>query len=226
MKDKTSPQFIPGMNTGVFLRNFNKPFLLGVSGVAQSGKDSFYNALCKLYPHLAIDRIAFADCLKGELSGILEEHFGIDVFNMSKAEKEKVRPLMVWWGKAKRDLNPDYWVDLAFSDIDLYKEDDIVVVTDVRCRNELDRIREMGGKVVYVERLLRTANRMFPDGLYPQQPANEEESQNTVPLRDKADFLLEWLDFEESGISAESQLREFLEKENFLPEWLDEKRNV
>lgn len=194
----------------------NKPLLLGISGVAKSGKDSLYKCLCNLYPHLGIERIAFADSLKGELSEIVMEHFGIDLFDMTPAKKELIRPLLVWWGCTKREILPDYWIDLAFADFNFYKGSDIVVVTDVRFDNERARIQEMGGKVIYLERLWFNTGSLEWEIL---KPCNEEEKGYTLPIKEKADFHFTWPDFETGDfnlVGGQIALKAFLEDARIL----------
>lgn len=61
------------------------------------------------------------------------------------------RQLMQLWGtEYRRAENPNYWLDKTREKIKTL--DGLVLVDDVRYRNEADMIREMGGEVVRVER--------------------------------------------------------------------------
>ena len=83
--------------------------ILGISGLARSGKDSFYE-LCK--PFLDKEgvkhrRMAFADELKEEADLILSKYVGISAFTENAEEKKVIRPLLVTYGThIRRKINP------------------------------------------------------------------------------------------------------------------------
>ncbi len=69
-----------------------------------------------------------------------------------------------------------------------------MVVSDSRYRNECDWIHSLGGKVIYIERIL-------PDGT-PVPPANAEEAANDDAAREVADYILSWPTFSENVLDS------------------------
>jgi len=60
--------------------------------------------------------------------------------------------LLQWWGtEFRRAQNPNYWVDKFVAGIN--SKADIVLVTDMRFLNEAERIKQLGGYTVQVNRL-------------------------------------------------------------------------
>lgn len=154
--------------------------LIGICGYARSGKDTAAQALIAL----GCERQAFADALKHDawlaLNDSWEEVYpnnGIDPnLFQDPASKEIFRPFLVEYGRAMRNLAPRYWIDRAMTLVRPYLEVGIVVViTDVRYRNEVDAIRALGGVVIGITR----------PGL---GPANAEEAESFKDL--KPDFVV------------------------------------
>lgn len=126
--------------------------LIGLSGFARSGKDSIAKILTK---RLGFKRVSFADTLKRDLN----EYFKVEVFedlqnnnininfdlidflNPPTIEiKEILRPYMIWFGEEMKKINGiHHWTNRAFSS--LTKEDQKIVITDVRRINELELFR-------------------------------------------------------------------------------------
>ena len=126
--------------------------LVGVTGKAYSGKDTFYEAVSNIQP---CTRIAFADTLKNAATEI----FGFDVAQLHGPLKEEIDPywdtsardILIRFGEGMRQLmGEDVWVKSAFRKP--MPEDQAVIVTDVRFPNEADYIRERGGLIVQIVR--------------------------------------------------------------------------
>ena len=64
--------------------------MIGISGIAGSGKDLFCKFLLK---EIKGSRIALADPLKEETRGFILQKYGIDILNCGLEEKNKVRDL-------------------------------------------------------------------------------------------------------------------------------------
>ena len=129
--------------------------IIGISGLARSGKDSFYE-LSKSYldnNNVKHERLAFADELKNECDPFLMKNVGISAFTEDDREKEIIRPLLVTYGThIRRKLNPRCWIDKIEPKIKQAKNKHVFFVTDVRFKNEIDWIHEMGGLSVHVTR--------------------------------------------------------------------------
>ena len=98
--------------------------LIGISGAARSGKDSFYLLLRKIISEdVIIERSAFADELKCDIRPLLLEKFNIDVNSYSDKEKESVRPLMVSYGTLARSIDENFWIKKRIENVfEQYKQ--------------------------------------------------------------------------------------------------------
>lgn len=128
--------------------------IIGLSGYAQSGKDTVANALIEKHN---FNRIAFADPIRtflyemNPMSGSEPLRMRVDVDGWDKAKQHgEVRRLLQTTGVAARKLfGEDFWVKQAFSGLDSSEH---YVISDVRFKNEAETIREMGGYIWRVER--------------------------------------------------------------------------
>jgi hypothetical protein len=131
--------------------------IIGISGKARSGKDTFGNAL-KIASHkygLNVELHSFARKLKD----IAKDNFGLTDEQLNGLEKEShierwnctPRVIMQKLGEGYRNIYPNYWVD---SVLDKYNPDSgiIMVITDCRFKNEFIGIQYKGGLVVRMER--------------------------------------------------------------------------
>ncbi|MFJ2527168.1 deoxynucleotide monophosphate kinase [Pseudomonas helmanticensis] len=135
------------------------PLLLGLAGLARSGKDT---AAQHLVNHHGFESYAFADPLRDGLMHIL---------NLSPCDFEgdqKEQPLP-WLGRSPRQLmqslgtewgrnsvHPELWLLLAAQNLDLlartHDHAKGFVVSDIRFENEADFIRKRGGIVIHLQR--------------------------------------------------------------------------
>jgi hypothetical protein len=134
--------------------NYN---LIGLTGYAQSGKDTLASILVEKYGY---SRIAFADKIRDFLYGInpmvgcsptgyLQDLVNLVGWDKAKQEPQ-VRRLLQDLGISARDLiSEDIWVTAALSSVD---KDQRVVITDVRFENEAATIKSMGGQIWRVKR--------------------------------------------------------------------------
>ncbi len=132
--------------------------LIGLTGYAQSGKDTVASVLVEKYGYT---RIAFADKIKDFLysvnpltacspTGYLQDL--VDLVGWDKAKQEaQVRALLQNVGLSARELiDANIWVTLALRNI---SSADRIVITDVRFENEADAIKNLGGQVWRIKRL-------------------------------------------------------------------------
>lgn len=165
-----------GTPLGFYLEMYK---IIGLTGVARSGKDTFFECLKSNFSNLRFSRIAFADELKHECNDFLMKNTGISAFTEDPEEKEIIRPFLVTYGThVRRRLNQNCWIDkIEPKMIKDRLNTDIFVITDVRFPNELTWIKSRGGSVIHIQREKTTA-------------ANEEEGKNDPILRDLADISL------------------------------------
>lgn len=166
--------------------------MIGLTGVARSGKDTFYTILNKYFTSKNINskRLAFADNLKKEMHGFIKEKFKIDLLKCSNEEKELIRPLMVAYGKCRRSQTEGkYWTSLLNEKVEELKKDNTIpIITDVRYieykDDEYSWIKNNNGMLIHICRKL-------DDGSF-VPPANIEEKSNDNKLKAVADFCICW----------------------------------
>ena len=132
--------------------------IIGLTGYAQSGKDTLASILVEKYGY---SRIAFADKIRDFLYGInpmvacsptgyLQDLVNLVGWDKAKQEPQ-VRRLLQDLGISARDLiDENIWVTAALGNVD---SDQRVVVTDVRFENEALMIKLMGGQLWRVKRV-------------------------------------------------------------------------
>lgn len=179
--------------------------VIGVSGVAGAGKDTFAAVLEKLLEKkgFSVQRFALADCLKNEVSSFSIKSYGIDPLNCSREEKELIRPILVAHGCLKRrNSKGRYWINKLNSKISNRNKfnNKISIITDIRFSDfENDETHwvqnELRGVLVHVSLYEKMfANPHSPDmyHIIYKQPANAEEERSNPLLLNKANYKLEW----------------------------------
>lgn len=121
--------------------------IVGLIGYARSGKDT---AAQVLLDHGWL-RAAFADQLKADVEkcvGCPLRGPGADA-----TQKELWRPLLVEYGRLRRQQHPDYWIWQLEANMKMAcGPQDKVVITDVRYANEANWILAKGGILIFVDR--------------------------------------------------------------------------
>jgi hypothetical protein len=180
-----------------------KKRVIGLSGVARAGKDTFAAILMRKLTDkgFSVMKIALADPLKGDCDEFLQKHFKFSAFTQVPDNKLLIRPMLVWYGDAQRKLTGGrYWIDKAQTTIDKNNAD-FFIVTDVRyCHYERDEIHwlknECNGVVCHISKWTRrmpytplsnqNENRIYV------QPANDHEALNDPKVKALADYCVEW----------------------------------
>lgn len=123
--------------------------LIGLCGKAGSGKDYVYDGLAEI---ISAERVAFADEVRAEVAEALTASPEEVRFLWEKPYPDELRSLLQWWGTEYRRAQDEmYWVKKTRPIIeDALNYYDLVVVTDVRYRNEAALIKYLGGMVVEV----------------------------------------------------------------------------
>ena len=170
--------------------------IIGLGGIAQSGKDFFFTNLKKTTKRNVI-RFAIADELKKELFSLIKNTYNVDIFNCSAEDKEKIRPMLLSHGKIRRNESKGrHWINKISEKVkDAAKdEENIVVITDIRydefAEDEVDWVKkELNGFFVHISKYTEDKGvKLF--GL----PPNEDEAINNPKLIEKADYLIQWPD--------------------------------
>jgi len=164
--------------------------LIGLNGRFGSGKDTVYQILYEEITIADVERVAFADKLKESAAAALG--IPVEVLEYLKGEEEwhyraddgswrpqgyarsfNMRTFLQRYGtEAHRDVfGQDFWIDSALPP-DLDHTGRIVVVTDMRFPNEMERVKDLGGYCVYVFR---------PQG---ENKAHKHPSEQDLPKRE------------------------------------------
>jgi hypothetical protein len=183
--------------------------VIGLTGVARCGKDTFYSILKKYLKEKNIEskRIALADALKKELEDFVEKKFKINLNTCEGSDKELIRPLMVAYGKCRRiQSEGKYWTSLIDQEIKNLKEKNIVpIVTDVRYieykDDEYSWIKNHDGILIHLSRKLNDGS------LVP--PANIEEKSNDNKLKAVADYCISWETCQDTNVLYELMQKNF-----------------
>ena len=120
--------------------------VIGLSGVAGSGKDTFFAIL---QSKIDCRRLSLADKLKQEVQDWCATNYGIDPLNCTRKEKEIIRPFLVFHATLQRESSEGrYWIDQLdqafniaspFNQFPVVNEegvilrsDETIVITDIR----------------------------------------------------------------------------------------------
>lgn len=139
-----------------------QPKIVAFGHKSRTGKDTATKLLIdyinKEYPEIKVERRAFADAVKHSAYLLYRCH-GLQprqYYDENPEARALVLPglnmdaVEIWVavGNKVRDIYPDTWVDIALLDCDA----DIVFISDLRYPNEADRVHQLGGKCVKLER--------------------------------------------------------------------------
>ena len=174
--------------------------LIGISGVAGSGKDLFYSLL---KDHINCEKFSLAEEIKSEMRDFIFNNYSIDILNCSWHEKNSVRSYLVAHGMSRRERSKGkFWIDkiepkikesiFKHYCIEGGKDDMYPVVTDIRFDEyEQDEVywlkNEMGGILVHISLFeFKNGKKIF------NKPANSDEASQNPRLLEKADYIIEW----------------------------------
>ena len=201
--------------------------IIGLSGVAGSGKDLFYELLSK---RIKCERYALADALKEEVSDWCSLKYEICPMHCSRDDKSLIRPFLVFHGKMKRvNSNGRYWIEKLQEKITWWKmsnpfpeqADSLTVITDIRYNEyEKDEVywlkKELEGSLIHISQYEEKEivdKRNWPNtktGKVFREPANEDETKWDPILKSEADFRVEWPRVR--GENANEELLKYVDK--------------
>ena len=158
--------------------------VIGISGVARVGKDTFTESLIKLFEAegLTAQRVAFADALKDDINDFLLAKTGVNAYTSSTEEKILLRPLLVEYGKLMRSLTEgQYWINIVKEKIDKNTTNNIIsILSDVRYRNEIEWVNsQTHSATIHLSR----------KGI---EAANSEEEKNDPEAQLSASYSINW----------------------------------
>lgn len=172
--------------------------VIGVSGVAGSGKDLFFSLLSKFKK---CRKLSLAEALKSEVSEWTLKHYGINASTCSREEKELIRPLLVFHANLMRGQSfGRHWINILNKKIKNLKlePDEIIVITDIRFDHyEKDEIfwlkQELNGLLVHISNYVKVeSGNHSPPVIVKKEGANDSEKINDPKLKIAADHSIEW----------------------------------
>jgi hypothetical protein len=168
--------------------------IIGISGFARSGKDTFAKLLAE---RLEMDKIkttilSFAFSLKADIDTFCLSKINISAFTEETDLKSKIRPILIAYGACQRSIsNGTYWLEKIKPEIDMFFNNggDVVIVPDLRFKeysfDEYDFIRS------YESNLVLTISKTNADGTQ-NEPAHESESRNFPFFLQNSDLNVNW----------------------------------
>lgn len=122
--------------------------ILGLTGQKQSGKDTAADFIEQHVREWDVVRIGFADALKEEVC----KACGIELAHL-EANKDKYRTILQWWGTDfRRNMyGQDYWLKQWMARA-VSSRAHLIIVPDVRFKNEAELLRQFGAKIFRVVR--------------------------------------------------------------------------
>jgi hypothetical protein len=196
-----------------------KSNVIGLSGVAGSGKDLFCD-LCMITKNTSLwplKSFSIAGKLKEECFDFIYNKYGININTCSWEEKNAVRKILVAHGEIKRSQSRgSYWFDKLTQDITEAKEKyKTIIVTDVRFAeyeyDEVQWIRDsLDGYLVHISKFSIDENVGLMEV---HQPANSSERENDPKVASLSDYQIEWENL--------SYIKDDREKENKLSKAID-----
>ena len=167
--------------------NFGPRTILGLSGVAGSGKDTFFSLLSQ---KLSFQRFALADELKILTREDVFKKYNVDILNCTRDEKDLVRNDLVLFAKQKRlDSCGKFWTDILSKKIQ-ESSAKYICVTDIRynwfSKDEVFWLKNiLGGRLVDISSY-DPINGKFV------QPPNDEEEFHYPEVKAAADYYVIW----------------------------------
>jgi hypothetical protein len=168
--------------------------MLGISGIARSGKDTLALAIKDFIEkdlNKEVRLYSLAKRLKEDCDAFLIKNLEISAFTQETLEKTCVRPFLVGYGDSmKLKFGKDIWCKKLEGQIveDISSDSIFPVVTDVRFDYEVDWIRnKFGGAIIHVTK----------NGNY---PPNEAERINDPIVQSMADIKHFWPHFEKNVV--------------------------
>ena len=143
-------------------------FLVGLVGRAGYGKNTVATLIRKTFEpiRLTVAEVAFADGVREECRVL---------YGWNGLKDDAGRTLLQNHGMSRRSLDADYWVKQTFRRIDSLTTD-VVVITDVRFRNEAAAISARGGEIWRVARFDANGD-LYHGNLTPEQRAHVSETE-------------------------------------------------
>jgi hypothetical protein len=165
--------------------------MIGISGLARSGKDT----LAKYLSEVILEDIgirpsiySFADKIKWQLKDIINDQYGISPYTEDTEEKKIIRDILVCHGETMKKVHgKTIWADLMFKNLNKGKTKYFPIIPDVRFDFEVKYIQKKGGQVIHISKIGNI-------------PPNKIEEENDPLCKNCADIQHTW------GVYAPDQM--------------------
>jgi len=165
--------------------------MIGISGLARSGKDT----LAKYLSEVMLEDIgvrpmvySFADKIKWHLRDVIRDQYEINPYTEDTEEKKIIRDILVCHGETMKKIHgKTIWADLMFKNLNKGKTKHFPIIPDVRFDFEVKYIQEKGGQVIHISKIGNI-------------PPNKIEEENDPLCKECADIQHTW------GVYAPDQM--------------------
>jgi len=161
--------------------------MIGISGLARSGKDTLAKHLAKIIESnlgVEVRILSFADRIKWQMKDVINDHYGISPYTEDTAEKQIIRDMLVCHGETMKKIHgKTIWADLIIDNINKNKEKFFPIISDVRFDFEAERVKEEGGTVLHISKI-------------GNKPPNDIEAKNDPLVKAISNLSHTWPEYE------------------------------
>ena len=161
--------------------------MIGISGLARSGKDTLANNFSEIISEdwgLNVKIFSFADEIKRQSDDFIKNNYKISAFSEDTKEKEIIRDFLVCHGETMKKINSNtIWADIIIKKIKESNEKFFPIITDVRFDFEAKRVQEVDGQIVHIEKI-------------GNKPPNDIEAKNDPLVKKESDLCHSWSVYE------------------------------
>ena len=179
------------------MKHFQSPILgtklICFTGLARSGKDTFCELFTKsleeYLPNNKTETFSFAYFLRQELLEFVSHNLNLSVWTEDDEEKKTIRPILVAYGNARRNLsNNTHWVDQLNKKV-MYADSTFSLLSDLRFdetdNDELSWLQKNGGLHIHLDRYtVEKGKKKY------QKAPNDSEKENNPRLKKAADKVI------------------------------------
>jgi len=166
--------------------------MIGISGLARSGKDTLAKNLAKIITHelgLEVKILSFAGRIKWQMKDVIHDHYNISPYTEDTEEKQIIRDILVSHGETmKKIYGETIWADLVIDNIKNNKEKFFPIISDVRFDFEAKKVKQNNGFIIHISK----------EG---NNPPNEIEAKNDPLVQKVADLCHFWPEYEPDNMS-------------------------
>lgn len=139
------------------------PKIIGIAGRSRAGKDTIAGIILDIYPHYTIRRLS---------SPLKQAVVNLYAYSPEQIETDLKESVDDRWNKTPREtiqsltdymmnyMGRDFFTKRLYS---TYKDDEYIIIPDVRYEHDIDEIHKRGGIVIKVERPFYATSHKFED---------------------------------------------------------------